>query len=281
MKAIHTAAIGAMLTAAGLVQAQTVVRAVADNRSGVVRAFANAPNGDPRESGFNVDPGQNDYDPFDFLFTETDTRQGCAGTNANATIDHESAFTLIGFQNQCRGFRLSTVASSGVTVTACGAGNTSFGNFENNASVVLRIENAPPTGVPMRVRGWVSAAGGAGALVRILRPNGTALLNLPSGAVNQVVNLPNGDYTIQTSSSNGMSSRSTTGTSTRSVNYGVGFWKECAGDLNGDGQVTLADLAILLAAFGVDSRGDLDSDLQTGLADLTRLLSHFGSVCTN
>ena len=49
------------------------------------------------------------------------------------------------------------------------------------------------------------------------------------------------------------------------------------GDLDGDGDVDLSDLAILLASYGVDDGGDLDDDGDTDRADLAFLLSNYGS----
>jgi len=58
----------------------------------------------------------------------------------------------------------------------------------------------------------------------------------------------------------------------------------CPGDLDGDSQVTLTDLSILLANFGAPSGalpedGDLDGDGDVDLTDLSLLLSVFGTVC--
>jgi hypothetical protein len=57
----------------------------------------------------------------------------------------------------------------------------------------------------------------------------------------------------------------------------------CPGDVDGDLDVDLTDLAILLANFGqggaVHSDGDLDNDGFVTLADLSILLAHFGAVC--
>lgn len=53
----------------------------------------------------------------------------------------------------------------------------------------------------------------------------------------------------------------------------------CAGDLDGSDAVDLADLTVLLNAFGVSGGGDMDGDGQTGLNDLAQLLSQFGSNC--
>ena len=54
----------------------------------------------------------------------------------------------------------------------------------------------------------------------------------------------------------------------------------CPGDLDGDGDVDLADLGILLADSGCVApgpcRGDLDGDGDTDLADLEILLADFG-----
>ena len=46
-------------------------------------------------------------------------------------------------------------------------------------------------------------------------------------------------------------------------------------DLNGDGQVDLTDLSILLASFGADPGGDIDGDGATTLSDLAILLASF------
>ena len=112
-----------------------------------------------------------------------------------------------------------------------------------------------------------------------MRPNGTTLLNLASNSVNQTVSLPNGDYTLTCSTTSGMSSRSTVGTTSKSVDFSLGFWKECAGDLDGSGQINLEDLAILLASFGENNGGDVNNDGQTTLNDLAIVLSNFGGTC--
>lgn len=275
------AVMGATAALVSAAQAQTVLRGMADNRSGSISAFANAPSGDPRENGFNVNPGENDFEPFHFDLLETDVREGCSATRATARLSHDSDFILADLQQRCRGFRAAQSALASVVVTACGVGETSRASFEGNLNVVVRIENAPANGAPIRVRGTASASGGAAAQVRILRPNGTTLLNLTNGAVNAVVNLPNGEYTLMASSSNGSVSRSNIGTSTRAVDYSLGFWKECAGDLDGDGSVTLTDLSVLLSAFGASNQGDLDGDGVTDISDLALLLAHFGSTCNN
>lgn len=58
----------------------------------------------------------------------------------------------------------------------------------------------------------------------------------------------------------------------------------CAGDLNEDGLVDLADLTTMLANFGTAggataAQGDMDGDGDVDLSDLTALLSIFGSLC--
>lgn len=57
---------------------------------------------------------------------------------------------------------------------------------------------------------------------------------------------------------------------------------DCPADLNGDGQVDLADLSILLTHFGSSggpADGDLNGDGNVDLADLSILLVDFGSTC--
>jgi hypothetical protein len=68
-----------------------------------------------------------------------------------------------------------------------------------------------------------------------------------------------------------------------------GFWagagsEFCFGDLDGDGQVDLSDLATLLAHYGTASGavyedGDLDGDGDVDLADLAALLGVYGTTC--
>lgn len=56
----------------------------------------------------------------------------------------------------------------------------------------------------------------------------------------------------------------------------------CPGDLDGNAQVELADLALLLSHFGGPgsaSDGDINGDGVVDLSDLAILLSNFGSTC--
>jgi hypothetical protein len=53
----------------------------------------------------------------------------------------------------------------------------------------------------------------------------------------------------------------------------------CPGDLDGDSDVDLDDLTLLLQAFGTSTAGDIDGDGDTDLDDLTLLLQAFGTVC--
>ena len=57
------------------------------------------------------------------------------------------------------------------------------------------------------------------------------------------------------------------------------YQPECVGDLDGDGDVDLSDLAELLAHYNNGPGGDLDHDGDTDLADLALLLSRYGDVC--
>jgi len=58
---------------------------------------------------------------------------------------------------------------------------------------------------------------------------------------------------------------------------------DCFGDLDGDAQVGLGDLSILLAHFGqtgtTPEDGDLDEDGDVDLEDLSQMLSVFGTAC--
>jgi hypothetical protein len=60
--------------------------------------------------------------------------------------------------------------------------------------------------------------------------------------------------------------------------------EDCPGDLNGDNQVDLSDLAQLLGNYGMTSGatyedGDLDADGDVDLSDLATLLAVYGTVC--
>ena len=67
-----------------------------------------------------------------------------------------------------------------------------------------------------------------------------------------------------------------------------GFWagvpEPCLGDLDGDRDIDLADLAQLLSNYGTASGavyedGDLDGDGDVDLSDLAALLAHYGETC--
>lgn len=66
-----------------------------------------------------------------------------------------------------------------------------------------------------------------------------------------------------------------------------GYWAvaslaTCAADLDGDGQIGVADLSILLENFGLPgglAQGDLDGDGDITIADLSELLTNFGAAC--
>lgn len=58
----------------------------------------------------------------------------------------------------------------------------------------------------------------------------------------------------------------------------------CPGDVDGDRDVDLTDLTVLLSSFGTTSGatredGDLDDDGDVDLTDLTLMLSSFGTWC--
>jgi hypothetical protein len=66
--------------------------------------------------------------------------------------------------------------------------------------------------------------------------------------------------------------------------WAVDTGPECLGDLDGDGDVDLGDLSILLAHYGMTSGaayedGDLDGDGDVDLTDLSALLAVYGTTC--
>ena len=59
---------------------------------------------------------------------------------------------------------------------------------------------------------------------------------------------------------------------------------ECLGDLDGDNDIDLTDLAQLLANYGMTSGatyedGDIDADSDVDLTDLAELLAVYGTTC--
>ena len=60
------------------------------------------------------------------------------------------------------------------------------------------------------------------------------------------------------------------------------WFATCPGDVDGDLQVGLSDLAVILADFGeigADLPGDVDGDGDVDLTDLAELLNAFGADC--
>ena len=62
------------------------------------------------------------------------------------------------------------------------------------------------------------------------------------------------------------------------------FEYQCEGDLDGDGEIGLPDLAQLLGSYGMPSgvtyeMGDLDQDGDANLADLAAMLGTYGTMC--
>ena len=55
----------------------------------------------------------------------------------------------------------------------------------------------------------------------------------------------------------------------------------CPADVNGDGQITVADLLLLLSDFGcaMDCDGDVDGDGAVTVADILLVLAAFGQPC--
>lgn len=53
----------------------------------------------------------------------------------------------------------------------------------------------------------------------------------------------------------------------------------CPGDFDGDRDIDLGDLGVVLAAFRISDAGDLDGDHDTDLSDLGILLSAYGQPC--
>ena len=97
-----------------------------------------------------------------------------------------------------------------------------------------------------------------------------------------------GDFTL--SGTIGQPDASTTVMTGGDFELAGGFWagaaedEFCYGDLDGDNDIDLADLAQLLGNYGTPSGavyedGDLDADGDVDLSDLAALLGVYGDVC--
>ncbi len=71
----------------------------------------------------------------------------------------------------------------------------------------------------------------------------------------------------------------TSGTSNDWNGNGIPDECECLADLNNDLMINAADLIILLNSYGSDGAGDLDGDTDTDLRDLAILLARYGETC--
>lgn len=139
--------------------------------------------------------------------------------------------------------------------------------------------------------GYFTVAGGAGAN-RIAEWNGTSWSGLAGGMNDGVRALlvfdDDGDSPDSNPSALFVGGEFTTAggfASGHIAKWGcLGFAPPCPGDLNGDGEVELHDLAELIGNYGIMSgaiyeQGDLDGDGDVDLDDLAELLGLYGTVC--
>jgi hypothetical protein len=156
------------------------VTAVSDNRSGQISAFPGF--GDPIEAGFNINPGENDYDPIAF-------DQCVVAAGRSACMDITSSFQNLGPGNVTTGFVATGSLNSNKSGTAGHAISDAF------LSVKLQVSGVPSGGTtPFAFTGNLVEIGGSG-VITLTGPGISLTFNQTTGW-NQVVNLANGVYDI-------------------------------------------------------------------------------------
>ena len=122
---------------------------------------------------------------------------------------------------------------------------------------------------------YISASPSAGHLV----PGASTSITVATNAATSLLGPGTYHPTLTvTNTTNG------SGTTTRPISVTVTGGAPCPADVNGDQQVNLTDLAIILTNFGTPggashADGDVDGDGDVDLADLATLLAAFGSPC--
>jgi hypothetical protein len=177
MLVLGAATVCAWMTSTSLA---ATVKAVADNRSGSILAFDGS--GDPVQSGFNIDPGQNDYDPITFNECVIDNgRQGCM----NVT----SQFVNIGPGNVVDGFTASGSLNASKPTGAGQAISDAFLSVQIQVSGLAAGQTAP-----FNFSGALDETNSAG-VISVTGPGVNFSVNSDT-TWNQVLNLGNGTYSI-------------------------------------------------------------------------------------
>lgn len=153
--------------------------------------------------------------------------------------------------------------------------NDLWWNYPAGGTGTLRVTTCSDASFNTRIAIY-SGSGCTNLDARLLGCNDDAVSCTGNTSTVDVPVVAGDNYTIRVGGTNG---------ATGSGNLTLQFLPPpCVGDLNGDLQVNLTDLSILLAHFGVGSGatladGDLNGDGAVNLTDLSILLSRFGSGC--
>lgn len=264
------------LAAASGALGQVRLVAITDNRAGNQSVLA-APGGDARESGYSVNPGENDYDPINFDMTETDQNGSC-GT-AMSRIDHHSSFPGINQSTQATRAFVSNSATSASVQVSCGGGPQIRASYSENTSVSLRVEGlGGGQTLPLRFVGARAVGGGAAARVRLFA-NGSVLYDTNSNAsINTVFNAVNGQYRVQIENAATLV-RSTVGATSATSSFQAGLTR-CVADVNLDGELNVGDFLSYLDLYSAGGpAADYNRDGAVNVQDLLAFMSAYSVGC--
>ncbi len=171
--------LGSGLTGACLA---ATITATADNRSGSISAFDGS--GDPVQAGFNINPGENEFDPITF-------NQCVNDGSRSACMNVTSSYINIGPGLVTEGMQ----ASGQLQITKpSGSGHAISDGFLSFAIQVSGVSSG--SSVPFDFSGSLTETGAlANGIISLTGP-GVSLSFSTTGSWDQTVNLVNGTYTL-------------------------------------------------------------------------------------
>ncbi len=173
---------------------QTILKAEGDNRAGTI--VTDTVGGlDPIEAGYNVNPGENDFDPITF---NQQVQVNCGTGQARASLNSSSNW--IGYNQNGGTFTKFTINSTADARTQWGPSTCNgFANADDNFNIPFRPiapgNNFTPT--VLRFKGSVATTGVGTGFVG-LRRNGNLIYSADAGAFDRVIEVtPNADYVLE------------------------------------------------------------------------------------
>lgn len=250
--------------------AQTM-RASCDNRQGTTFADV-VDTSDPTQSGYNIDPSQIYQNLNNFSYPVSQN----VGTNlsaANLTVNSRFIGTNPG--TRITGFVSDANGSASATRTST---NTQA-RSQNIINVCMDLSGASTTTPSLwRYVGAVTTNGSTG-FSRLVAPNGTNIVNITTGSVNQVVRLTtNGQYQVRAEFDTTTINQSANGTTTRTATVRGSL--VCIADFNASGTITSQDIFDFLAAwFGSNLSADSNLSGTVTVQDVFDFLNVWFTGC--